>query len=113
MNLLQRLPGSRREPPGLEWKVFRNLPHVFLAGTVLPGLYALYVRLVPDAGSAQEIARQIQLTDFLVFGTIILHWAFVLTVTIYCVIVILMKGPAYVADRYDLPDRDEPHNPGS
>ena len=113
MKMLQRLPGSRREPPGLERKVFRNLPHVLLAGTVLPGVYALFVRLFPDAGTAEEIARQIQLTDFLVFGTVILHWASVLTVAIYCVIVILMKGPAYVADRYDLPDRDHPRSPDS
>ena len=108
MKLLQRLPGSRREPPGLEWKIFRMLPPILIAGTVLPLLYALFVRLAPGSGSAEEIARHIQLTDFLVFGTLLLHWALTLTGAIYCVIVILMKGPAYVADRYDLPDKDSP-----
>lgn len=111
MKLLQRLPGSRREPPGLERKVFRALPSVLVGGTIVPLLCALFVRLFPAPGSPEEIARQIQLTDFLVFGTLLLHWALVLTVAIYCVIVILMKGPAYVADRYDLPDQDAPRDP--
>jgi hypothetical protein len=32
----------------------------------------------------------------------------VTTVAIYCFIVFVMKGPAYVADRYELPDEDAP-----
>lgn len=106
MKWLQRLPGTRREPPGLEWKIFRKLPTLLLAGTLLPVLYAVYVRVYPDPGTASEIARQIELTDFFVVGTLLFHWALILTLAIYCVIVILMKGPAYVADRYDLPDKD-------
>jgi hypothetical protein len=38
-------------------------------------------------------------------GLVILHWALVLTLAIGCVIVMLMKGPAYVADAYAM---DEP-----
>jgi hypothetical protein len=39
-----------------------------------------------------------------------LHWTVVLTVAIACFIVVVAKGPAYVADAYPLPDdgRDEP-----
>jgi hypothetical protein len=33
-------------------------------------------------------------------GLVILHWSLVLTLSIGCAIVILMKGPAYVADAY-------------
>jgi hypothetical protein len=32
-------------------------------------------------------------------------------VAIGCVIVMLMKGPAYVADAYELPHRDQPLPP--
>ncbi len=110
MNLLRRLPGSQPQPPGMERKVFRMLPSALMAGTVLPGLYAVIVRAFPDPGTAEEIARQIQLTDFLVLGTILFHWALVLTVAIFCVIVILMKGPTYVADPYELPDADQPRD---
>jgi len=36
-----------------------------------------------------------------------LHWTLVLTLAIGCVIVMLMKGPAYVADAY--PMEEPPH----
>ena len=35
-------------------------------------------------------------------------WTAVFTIAIGCTIVMLMKGPAYVADRYPLSDADEP-----
>jgi hypothetical protein len=37
-------------------------------------------------------------------GLVVLHWTLVLTVAIGCVIVMLMKGPAYVADAYPMQD---------
>jgi hypothetical protein len=39
-------------------------------------------------------------------GLVILHWTLVLTLAIGCGIVILMKGPAGVADPYPPPGRD-------
>ena len=41
-------------------------------------------------------------------GVVILHWTLVLTVGIGCVVVMMMKGPAYVADTYPLSDSDLP-----
>ena len=41
-------------------------------------------------------------------ATVITAWTAIFTIAIGCVIVALMKGPAYVADRYDLIDADEP-----
>jgi len=38
----------------------------------------------------------------------VLHWTVVFTVAIGAFIVFVMKGPAYVADRYELPDEDAP-----
>lgn len=108
MKLLQQLPGSRREPHGLEWKVLRRMPMVLLAGTVLPALYAFAARWFITGDTPFEVARQIQMNDYLAIGIVIFHWTLVLTVTIFCVIVTLMKGPAYVADRYDLPDSPKP-----
>lgn len=108
MKLLKRLPGSRREPPGLEWAVLRKLPMVLLAGTVIPALCALASRILTTGDSALEIAKQVQLIDYLAIGVVIFLWTVVLTVAIFCVIVLLMKGPAYVADAYDLPDSNHP-----
>jgi hypothetical protein len=41
-------------------------------------------------------------------GLVISIWSLVLTVTIGCVIVWLMKGPAYVADGYEVSHSDAP-----
>lgn len=108
MKLLKRLPGSRREPHGMEWAVLRKLPMVLLASTVIPALYALAARLMISGDSALEIAKQVQLNDYLAIGVVIFMWTIILTVAIFCVIVVLMKGPAYVADAYELPDSPHP-----
>ena len=41
-----------------------------------------------------------------IIGLVVLHWTLVLTLAIGCAIVIVMKGPAFVADPYPPPDRD-------
>ena len=68
------------------------------------------VALVSPArkSSAAELARSIQLFDFVMIGLVIFVWMLVLTVTIGCVIVWLMKGPAYVADGYEVSHSDKP-----
>ena len=108
MKLLNRLPGSRREPHGLEWRVLRRMPSVLLAGTVIPALLALANRWFVSGDSAIAIAKQVQMIDYLAIGIVFFHWTLVLTVSIFCVIIMLMKGPAYVADAYELPDSPEP-----
>lgn len=108
MRLLQRLPGSRREPHGLEWRILRKMPTVLLAGTVIPTVYALLNRLWTTGHSPIDVAKQIQMVDYLAIGIVIFHWTLVLTICIFCAIIMLMKGPGYVADRYELPDRDTP-----
>ncbi len=108
MKLLNRLPGSRREPHGLEWRVLRRMPSVLLAGTVIPALLALANRWFVSGDSAIAIAKQVQMIDYLAIGIVIFHWTLILTVSIFCVIIMLMKGPAYVADAYELPDSPEP-----
>ena len=35
MNWLQKLPGHQRAPAGLEWALWRKLPHILAAGTAL------------------------------------------------------------------------------
>jgi hypothetical protein len=38
----------------------------------------------------------------------LLYWTIVFTVVLGCLIVMIAKGPAYVADAYPLPDADAP-----
>jgi hypothetical protein len=42
-------------------------------------------------------------TIYLCLGVLFSIWFFVGTVAIGCIVVIVMKGPAYVADPYELP----------
>ena len=108
MNWLRKLPGFQQTPYGLEWRILRLMPSVGLAGTVLPALASLAARFLMTGDNAAELARRIQLLDFLVIGLVIFIWTLVLTVSIGCVIVWLMKGPAYVADGYEVSHSDKP-----
>jgi uncharacterized membrane protein len=69
---------------------------------------AALARFLFTAGSATEIERHIQTFDFVMIGLVIFIWTAVLTVSIGCVIVWLMKGPAYVADGYNVSHSDKP-----
>ena len=61
------------------------------------------------AGSNEaELIRRIQMFDFLMIGLVLFIWSLVMTLAIGCVIVWLMKGPAYVADGYELSHSDKP-----
>lgn len=108
MNWLRKLPNGRRHPPGLEWRLLRRMPHILVLGTALPALVALAVRLLPLGGTPREAAATLKLIDIFAISAVALHWTLVLTVSIACVIVWLMKGSAYVADAYPLPDANRP-----
>ncbi len=108
MDWLRKLPGFQRTPYGFEWRLLRLMPTVCLAGTLLPALMSLAARFLITGGSAAELARHIQLFDFVMIGLVIFIWSLVVTVTIGCVIVWLMKGPAYVADGFEVSHSDTP-----
>jgi hypothetical protein len=108
MNWLRKLPGFQQTPYGFEWRLLRLMPTVCVAGTLLPALMSFAARFFITTGSAAELARRIQLFDFVMVGLVIFIWTLVLTVTIGCVIVWLMKGPAYVADGYEVSHSDTP-----
>jgi hypothetical protein len=108
MNWLRKLPGFQRTPYGLEWRLLRLMPTVCLAGTLLPALMSVAARFLIVDVNAAELVRRVQLFDFVMIGLVIVVWTLVVTVTIGCVIVWLMKGPAYVADGFDVSHSDTP-----
>lgn len=103
MNLFNRLPGFARTPAGKERVVLRWLPKAFLFGSILLAIPSLLVRLLSG-----EDARLVMTTDIYVISLVVLHWTVVLTVGIAAFIVMMMKGPAYVADAYQLQEAEEP-----
>jgi len=113
VNWLQKLPGFTRSAPGLEWALWKKLPWIALAGTALPlGLVALACLAAPEAPSPTD-ERQLTQWLYMAIGVVVLHWTLLLTIAIGCVIVMLMKGPAYVADALEVPHFDHPCSPTS
>jgi len=108
MNLFNILPGFQKTPAGLERVILRRLPGVLWLGSLLPALVALAARGFPWSGSDTEVATRITTVDIFAISAVILHWTAVLTVAIGAFIVMVMKGPAYVADAYPLEDAERP-----
>ena len=108
MSPFNRLPGFVKTPPGLERRVLRLLPKVLLLGTLLVRMPSLIGRVV--SMFRPELATAMPLSNVDIFGIslLLLHWTAVLTVAIAAFIVMVMKGPAYVADAYPLEDADAP-----
>lgn len=100
MNYFNKLKGFERSPPGLEWKIWKKLPVILAAGTVLPLLASACVYLFNELSSAAGGTSSVELFFYMMLGLVLLYWSLVLTLAIGCAIVIVMKGPAYVADAY-------------
>ena len=64
--------------------------------------------LWPFDGDAAFIAHKVQTFDFALIGLGIFHLTMVVTVAIGCVVVMIMKGPQYTSDSYELQDADKP-----
>jgi len=107
MKLLNILPGSRTEPAGMERRVLRALPAMLALGTMLPALYVLGLHLLALGGS-DEMMRRVEMARYVATGAILLNLMVVMQTAILAGIVVLMKGDAYVADAYVLPDSAKP-----
>lgn len=108
MKLLNKLPDSVRAAPGLEWSVLKMLPVALVAGTLLPLAFSLSNRFMPPEGTAADIESYLGMVDILSIAMAVTVWMSAFTIAIGCVVVVVMKGPAYVADAYELEDSDHP-----
>lgn len=99
---------AHRYPPGLEWDILQLMPRVIVAVVLALSVAPAWVRLFPPNGTAFEVAKRTTLVDFVSIATGLTVLTAIITVTIGCVLVLVMKGPAYVADAYELPDAPKP-----
>jgi len=90
----------------MERVVLRRLPKILVIGSLLLALPALLARLVNALAPAVWSAGSLMSTDIYVVSLIILHWTVVLTVAIAAFIILVMKGPAFVADAYPLEEME-------
>jgi len=87
--------------------LWRKLPAIWAVGTVLLlGALGAYHWLADTSTPAAE--RAVLLADYVVVGLVVFHWTAILTIAIGCVVVMLMKGPAYVADGLAVSHSDQP-----
>lgn len=107
MKLFSRLPGFTRTPAGQERVVLRMLPKAFFLGTLLLALPSLLAHLIASPDDALAVTT----TDIYVISLVILHWTVVFTIGIAAFIVMMMKGPAYVADAYPLNESETMDSP--
>lgn len=107
MNWFKKLPNSVRYASGLEWKLWRRLPWILLIGTALPIAVMAVLHWLGDEDNPAE-ARRLQMLDYIVAGVVIFHWTLVFTVAFGCIVVMVMKGPGYVADALEVSHSDRP-----
>ena len=98
---LRKLPGYQVYEPGLERKVLHQLPQFTVMGSLAIALPSVLARLLLSPKAERII-------DILVIATEIFFLGMVLTLAIAALIVMLAKGPAYVADAYPLTESDRP-----
>jgi hypothetical protein len=109
MNWLRKVEG-RQTPPGMELQILRKLPRITLAGTLLILALPALSRLLPPDPAA-DVVKQMRSVDIFAIAAGISFLTLVFTVAIGCVIVHIMKGPAYAADSMPVAHADRPQPP--
>lgn len=113
MDPFKKLPGYRKAPPGLERTILRIVPKTLIVGTTLILLPSLIARVWTMDDAPWMINKFITTIDIYAFGLLTVLWTALFTVAVGAFTVMVMKGPAYVADAYPLPDADKPLKPGA
>jgi len=98
---------DRKVPPGLEVEILKKLPRMSLAGFLLVAALPLFVRVLP-ASPGVDVAKHIRSVDIFAIASGITLVTAIVSVTIGCVVVHIMKGPAYVADSLEVSHSDRP-----
>lgn len=99
---------NKHHPAGLEWSILKLLPKVLIGGILIPLFMSIFIRVFPAGTTAAEIAKYQSSIDILSISLFFTVLTAVFTVAIGCITVVLMKGPAYVADAYELEDAEQP-----
>lgn len=102
MRYFNKLPGYHKTPAGLEWVILKKLPFIFGISTFAIAIPMFYIYFSNHSLNPEQL-KQIYLCLGLIFSV----WFFAGAAAIGCIVVMIMKGPAYVADPYDLPKENK------
>lgn len=102
MSYFNKLPGFIKSPSGFEWVLFKKLPRIFTLTTAVPILPMLYLLFNNETLNSQQLQ-----TIYQCLGLLFSICFFIGAIAIGCVVVMIMKGPAYVADPYEMPKENK------
>lgn len=102
MGILNKLPNGVRYPSHKEWQLLKKLPKWWLLGTLVFATPILYTWWQQGDLLTQNLERTSML-----LGLLFTFWFFIGAMTIGLIVIIIMKGPGYVADPYFLPKEDK------
>lgn len=102
MEYFNKLPGFIKTPSGREWILLKKLPLIFSICAALPTAAILFIYFGNPVLNPEQLK-----TIYLCLGVLFSISFFVGATAIGCIVVIIMKGPAYVADPYELPKENK------
>lgn len=102
MKYFNKLPGFIKTPSGVEWILLKKLPIIFAASAAIPTAAILLLYFGNETLSPEQLK-----TIYVCLGILFTIFFFVGAAAIGCVVVMIMKGPAYVADPYELPKENK------
>lgn len=108
INPFTRLPDSVQCQPGLERYILRRIPWALPLGAAAILTPSAVLRISGWDMHAQELGAIVAKVDMLALGLLLLYWNLMVALTWGALIVMVMKGPTYVADSYPLIDADSP-----
>ncbi len=111
MGLFNRLPGYVPAEPGRERVILRAIPTALTVGLSIIWLPSILIRLLNWPLDARQLQALIGKVDIYALAVMWCYGELMLVIGIGAFIIMVMKGPAYVADPYPLPDADRPANP--
>ena len=94
---------ERVAPPGREMWLLRLMPRAMLVGTLVPIAISAGARFLHAGRDAAIAAKAIRSVDIFSIALLVTTWTAIVTVLIGAIVVYIMKGPAYEADSYPLP----------
>jgi len=102
MRYFNKLPGFIRTPSGFEWVLLKKLPLIFGLSAAAPTAAILFIYFSNQTLNPEQLK-----TIYLCLGILFSIFFFVGAAAIGCIVVMIMKGPAYVADPYELPKENK------
>ena len=99
-----------RQAPGLEWRILKKMLKLALASALVPLMVSGFARLLPMDISEMPVSKQLVSVDIFSIALAITAFTALFTLAFGCVVVVIMKGPRYTADSYELNDADHPKN---